>query len=122
MDPARRHPIVYARLEQVISLLTRAEKLYATVGDEARTILNKAVFGPFEVDSLSDDGATIPAVVRAPLAPVVGAVLATAGAVHARTPGELSLTEGSSMCHLAVAEGFEPSVGLHPQTLSRRSP
>lgn len=23
---------------------------------------------------------------------------------------------------LAVAEGFEPSVGLHPQTLSRRSP
>ena len=24
--------------------------------------------------------------------------------------------------HLAVAEGFEPSVGFHPQTLSRRSP
>ena len=24
--------------------------------------------------------------------------------------------------HMAVAEGFEPSVGLHPQTLSRRSP
>jgi hypothetical protein len=26
------------------------------------------------------------------------------------------------LLRMAVAEGFEPSVGLHPQTLSRRSP
>lgn len=30
--------------------------------------------------------------------------------------------EGSNLRHLAVAEGFEPSVDFHPQTLSRRSP
>lgn len=39
-----------------------------------------------------------------------------------RTPAELALAGGSNLSHLAVAEGFEPSVDLRPQTLSRRSP
>lgn len=66
---------VFARLEQVIALLTHAERLYASVGDEARAILNTAVFGTFEVDSLPDDGANIPNVSKTPLSPLVAAVV-----------------------------------------------
>lgn len=33
-----------------------------------------------------------------------------------------SVSAGQGLFALAVAEGFEPSVGLHRQTLSRRSP
>ncbi|WP_141004859.1 hypothetical protein [Nocardioides humi] len=115
------------RLEQVIDLLRHAERLYASVGDQARQLLNTAVFGPFEVDSRPDDAATGPVTAHGPLNPLIGAVLATqapdgahaalsgaetAGTGSERTPGELSLTEGSNLIHLAEAEGFEPSMGL----------
>ncbi len=125
---------VYARLEEVLALLRHAERLYATVGDEAKAMLNSAVFEGFWLDNRPGDGHGGPVVADAPLTPVVGAVAAHGGDTrpttrpghgrgqHERTPGELSLTEGSNVTHLAVAEGFEPSVGLHPQTLSRRSP
>ena len=36
-------------------------------------------------------------------------------------PALQRIAAGASF-HLAVAEGFEPSVGVNPQTLSRRSP
>lgn len=106
------------RLEQVIQLLQHAEQLYATAGNEAREILNTAVFQVFEIDSIADTTTNIPAVTTAPL---TGPVAAVTGCKE-RTPEELSLPEGSNLTLLAVTEGFEPSVDLHPQTLSRRSP
>ncbi|MFT4082527.1 MAG: hypothetical protein QM638_08065 [Nocardioides sp.] len=58
---------VFARLEHVISPLTHAEKLYTTVGDEARQILNSAVFRHLKVDSIPEDGRNVPAITDAPL-------------------------------------------------------
>lgn len=89
--------IIYERLEQVISLLSHAERLYSTVGDDARAILNNVVFGQFEVDSQPEDGATAPIVTGAPLTPVIGAVLATSApkGPNERTPAELMLDGGS---------------------------
>lgn len=116
---------VNARLEQVISLLKHAERLYKAAGDEARAILNHAVFGPFEIDTLPDDGTTAPTVSRAPLTPVVGAVVGISPVLEARderTPAGLSLDGGSNVTNLAVAVGFEPTVGVNPHTLSRRAP
>ena len=112
---------LFDRLDQVIELLTCAHRLYETSNDEARSLLNSAVFSGFAVDVLDDDPSRVPFIAEAPLSPVTAAVV-TAGAGHEETPGELSLVEGSNVTHLAVAEGFEPSVDLRPQTLSRRSP
>lgn len=47
---------VFSRLEQVICLLTNAERLYAVVDDDARQVLNAAVFEPFTVDLATDGG------------------------------------------------------------------
>ncbi|GAB3990722.1 hypothetical protein GCM10028771_07970 [Nocardioides marmoraquaticus] len=116
---------VSARLEQVLDLLRHAEALYATVDDDARKLLNHAVFETFLVDRKQEDGQTT-ILARAPLTPLVEAVIAgpsdDGGPETAGTPGDLAVAGGSNLTHLAVAEGFEPSVGLHPQTLSRRSP
>jgi hypothetical protein len=104
----------------VILLLTHAEQLYRSAGDEGR-LLNKAVFEPFAVDSHPDSLTGCTLAPDAPLTPVIEAVLAQR-ATNARTLGERKLAEGSNLTQLAVSEGFEPSVDLHPQTLSRRSP
>jgi hypothetical protein len=116
---------VNARLQQVISLLKHAERLYMAAGDEARAILNHAVFDPFEIDSVPDDGTSVPTISRAPLTPVVGAVGGISPVLEARderTPAGLSLGGGSNVTNLAVAVGFEPTVGVNPHTLSRRAP
>lgn len=111
---------VFARLEQVILLLTHAERLYVTVGDEAREILNSAYFGPLKVDSLPEDGVTQAVITDAPL---TGPVAAVASLTNAKeTPeglfttaapgvatesgravplGGLSPTKGSNLTHLA---------------------
>ena len=78
---------MFQRLEQVISLLTHAEKLYAAVGDGARQILNTAVFEPFVVDKPADSDTNRAAITDAPLSPIVGAVLIPTGTTK-RTPGE----------------------------------
>jgi len=96
---------VLARLEQVISLLTHAERLYAAVGNEARQLLNTAVFNKFTVDSQPDGPGKAAVITKAPLTPVIDAVLARRAAEdgNERTPGELSLTRGSILDQLAVA-------------------
>jgi hypothetical protein len=109
---------VFTRLEQVISLLTHAEKRYTSVGDEAREILNTAIFQTFQIDSHPEDGTNAPVIIDAPLTGPVAAVTAS----KERTPEVLTHPEGSNLIQLAVLKGFEPLVGLHPQTLSRRSP
>jgi hypothetical protein len=83
------------------------------------------VFEVFYVDKQADEPQEGAQVAHAPLTPVIQAVLAqrpTTQGQQERTPEELSLPEGSILINLAVTEGFEPSVDLHPQTLSRRSP
>ena len=55
-----------------------------------------------------------------PKAPVTPRTTAPTRARTRRRPGHLSSASRAS--HAAVAEGFEPSVGLPQQTLSRRSP
>lgn len=119
------------RLEQVISLLTHAERLYRTVGDQARAVLNDAVFGTFEVDSVDEDGVRSMRIAQAPVSPIVRAVVAAGApddavsgprAGDARTPGKLSLAGGSNVDHLAVAVGFEPTVGLTPHIISSDAP
>ena len=106
---------VFARLEQVISLLTHAERLYATVGDEAREILNTAVFDRFEIDSLPENGANVVAITGAPLTGPVAAVAAATEPNNEETPEELSLPEGSNLIQMAETEGFEPSMGYQPK-------
>ncbi|GAB3072974.1 hypothetical protein GCM10027215_09420 [Nocardioides zeae] len=131
---------VFARLEQVIALLTHADRLYASVGEEARELLNSAVFGPFDLDFRADaEGEGAPgerptpatsarvAATAAFTAPV-GAVLGDGAAVSptgrartgsatgeggdARTPAGLMLGEGSNVSHLAEVGGFEPPRAL----------
>jgi len=70
---------MFSRLEQVISLLTNAERLYATVGDNAPQILDSAVFEPFVVDLPTDGDTDATATAQAPLGAVTGAVLAPIG-------------------------------------------
>ena len=99
-----------SRLEQVVSLLINAERLYATVGDDARQILNTAVFEPFVVD-LPNDGNTAAVTAQAPLSAVTGAVLATTGVPESptkRTLTDLNVGEGSILTHLVREGGFEP--------------
>lgn len=108
---------VFARLEQVISLLTHAEKLYRSVGDEAREILNTSVFRILHVDAVPEDGGNVPAITAAPLTGPVGAIVGQ----KERTPGELSLTEGSNLTQLAEGEGFEPSEPKRAHLFSRQA-
>jgi site-specific DNA recombinase len=116
---------VFQRLEQVIALLRRAEQLYVACGPEARQLLNSAVFAGFYVDSSGEAGANGPTVAKAPLTPLVSAVVARpmpSPEETERTPGELLLTEGSNVTQLAVAVGFEPTVGLTPHNISSVAP
>ena len=77
---------------------------------------------------MAGDGGNTAAVTKAPLAPIVDAVLArraqepederwTKGTYAMRKHGE-----GSNVSHLAVAVGFEPTEEFPPHTLSRRAP
>ena len=107
------------RLNQVLDLLERAESLYSAAAPIERQLLNTAVFEAFYVNE-TDAEPNPDLEVLAPLTPPLAAVLRPRG--KQETPAEISLDGGSILIQLAVAEGFEPSVGLHPQTLSRRSP
>lgn len=102
---------ISARLEQVIALLRDAEKLYAAAGDEARQVLNQAVFGTFSINRADEGIAAGQITADAPLNPVVDVVVRIPDR-NERTLGELSLAEGSILTQLAETEGFEPSMGF----------
>ena len=110
------------RLKHVLALLHRAGSLYETAADEDRRLLNEAVFEAMFIDSQGPLTGDAPVVEEAPLSPIVQAVVTAAPPGNAGTPVGRNADEGSNVTQLAVAEGFEPSVDLRPQTLSRRSP
>jgi hypothetical protein len=117
---------VFERLEQVITLLTRAERLYAAAEPQSRQILNSAVFEAFRVDSVDPTATSLPTVADAPLTPVVAAVIAPplgrpAIPDESEDADNHSTTEGSNLSYLAVEVGFEPTEELPPHTLSRRA-
>ena len=103
------------RLEQVIALLARAEHLYGSVDNNARQLLNSAVFSCFKVDQVDEDGLPVAAVESAPLAPVVGAVTAPLLGKE-RTSAERSLVEGSNVDQMAGIPGLEPRM-TEPETV-----
>jgi site-specific DNA recombinase len=115
---------IHARLDQVIDLLTHAERLYGECGPEGRAILNTAVFAGFRLDMAAEGPTNGQAAVEPELSPIVSTIVANHASAdgHERTPGDFNFTGGSNLTQLAVAEGFEPSVDLRRQTLSRRSP
>lgn len=79
---------VFARLEQVIALLAHANRLFASVGEEARELLNAAVFGPFVLDFRADtEGEASPG--KGPTLAMSARVVATAAFTppRGRRPG-----------------------------------
>jgi hypothetical protein len=89
-------------LDQVIALLTDAERLYSACGPEARQNLNTAVFEIFHIDS-HDEG---PIIAAAPLTPSVAAVInigQRAERNDGNQPSARTPAEGSNVDHLAVA-------------------
>lgn len=116
-----------ARLNKVLELLWHVENLYDKCDAGSREVLNAAVFEAFYVDCRIKDIHPEVAVIDAPLTgPVAAVVEGGADVVYLRRNDETldarKHVQGSNVTNLAVAVGFEPTVGLHPHTLSRRAP
>ena len=123
-----------ARLDIVLSLLARAGEFYAACPDDAKQLLNRAVFDSIQIGPDESNGIHSEVVVE---------VRGLAGTGHQRphTPSQDIRTRqpltnhaknprpalvgpdgGSNVNNMAVAVGFEPTVESPPHTLSRRAP
>lgn len=141
--------IVRTRVDLLLELMAQAGDLYRAVSDNARRLLNQAVFTTANVDVSDEDDMTLgrEVALRCESAPPVAAIvelarpaISTPNAPHTgrhgatrplqartssrpgrdiKTPGKLAFTGGSNVTHLAETVGFEPTEGLPLHGLSR---
>ena len=136
------------RADLLLQLMSQAVTLYDALPDEQKGWLNRAVFTNIRVDVIDDDpqpyergeivadGQFSEPMAAAALVledALVGASQPQLGAqsparghtaprIQKRTPGKLSPDGGSNMYYLAEGEGFEPSMQLPANRLSRAAP
>ena len=117
-----------ARLDIVLSLLARAGEFYAACPDDAKQLLNRAVFDSIQIGPDESNGihSEVVEVVRGlagtgrqrPHTPSQGSQTRQPLTNHAKNPRPALVGPdgGSNVNNLAEREGFEPSVRVAPHT------